>query len=588
MAMAVVVVALLATAAGVLQPGPTAAQPMADTPTGDEVVLLTAAGLVTIDSDQPAVPRSVVPVIGDEDAPIVTIDVRPSTGQLYGLSESGQLYTVDLDGTATAVGAPIRLPEDVVEIDIDFNPVVDKIRVLASSQAMAEGVRPTQNLRVDPETAEVVATDPDLAYAPGDPSAELVAQVGGAAYTQPFDGTTATVLYGLDWRTQALVTQGTPDGSVSANTGQLFTVALDVDGVREFSEFDIGQSGQALFVGRSPVEPQLFSVDLADGSVTDLGPLPTSGTPAMAILPTVTRVDGPDRAGTAAELSRTTFDPQVPVAVLVSARDFPDGLTGGAAATAMGGPVLLAEADRIPAATEAELRRLQPGRLVVLGGTARISADVEAALAAYTDGQVTRLAGGDRYATAVAVSAATFGQSVLDPTPTVVVTTGLDFPDALAGGAAAGRLGGPVLLVPHDALPAQVADEIRRLGPETILIIGGEAAVSAAVEADLAALDAGAVRRIAGADRYATAAAAGEGAGTTVLVAVGTAFADALAGGAAAGTADAPLLLTAPDAVPEATSAALRQLAPTRVVVLGGTSVVSDEVLRDLFAAADS
>jgi hypothetical protein len=103
---------------------------------------------------------------------------------------------------------------------------------------------------------------------------------------------------------------------------------------------------------------------------------------------------------------------------------------------------------------------------------------------------------------------------VVDPVPASVsvayVSTGLNFPDALGGGPVAALHDGPVLLVKTDSIPAATATELTRLAPEKIVILGGTGVISTGVEAALAAYTAGTVERLAGADRYETAAAISE------------------------------------------------------------------------------
>ena len=91
---------------------------------------------------------------------------------------------------------------------------------------------------------------------------------------------------------------------------------------------------------------------------------------------------------------------------------------------------------------------------------------------------VTRVSGSDRYATAAAISAG-WGPGV----PVVYIATGLNFPDALAGAAAAGTLGAPLLLVTGTTVPAATAAELARLKPGRIVILGGPGAVSDSVAA---------------------------------------------------------------------------------------------------------
>ena len=84
-----------------------------------------------------------------------------------------------------------------------------------------------------------------------------------------------------------------------------------------------------------------------------------------------------------------------------------------------------------------------------------------------------RLAGANRYATAVAVSKATYGS-----VNTVFIATGANFPDALAGGAVAGIAGVPLLLVPGTSLPDVVRAELLRLDPSSVVVLGSTGVVS--------------------------------------------------------------------------------------------------------------
>ncbi|HEX7171831.1 MAG TPA: cell wall-binding repeat-containing protein [Candidatus Limnocylindria bacterium] len=199
----------------------------------------------------------------------------------------------------------------------------------------------------------------------------------------------------------------------------------------------------------------------------------------------VERLAGTDRYATAAAVSRATFAKGVPVAYVATGTSFPDALSGGVAAGRQQGPVLLVSPTSVPAATRAELDRLDPGRIVVLGGTNAVSAAVASALGAYTTGSVTRLSGVDRYGTAVAVSKAT---TATDGPRTVYLATGTSFPDGLGGTPVAARSGSPLLIVPSSGLTAAVAAELRRLNPPRVVILGGPSVVSAAVAAQVAAL----------------------------------------------------------------------------------------------------
>ena len=297
---------------------------------------------------------------------------------------------------------------------------------------------------------------------------------------------------------------------------------------------------------------------------------------------TTTRLFGADRYATAAAVSAATFAPGVPVVYIASGLAFPDALSAAPAAATQGGPVLLVTTTAIPPPTASELTRLHPQRIVVLGGLGAISQGVRDQLRTYTTGALTPLAGADRYATAAAVSAAVFpgGGAV----PEVFVASGAAFPDALSVAAVAGHLHVPVLLTAPTSLPTSTRAELLRLAPPLVVVAGGTASVSTAVADQIHALLGVPVTRLAGADRYATAAAvsawAYPGGASSVFLAAGTAFPDALSGAVAAGLAGVPMLLTNPDSVPPETLAELRRLSPTAMTVLGGPASVSEGVAR--------
>jgi len=287
------------------------------------------------------------------------------------------------------------------------------------------------------------------------------------------------------------------------------------------------------------------------------------------------RLFGVDRYATAAAVAGLT-DAGAATVFVATGQDFPDALAAGPAAAVAGSPVLLTDPQILSAPTRAELTRLGPERIVVLGGPGAVSDAVVAELAKLAP-TVERLAGADRYETAVAISAATFDTGRL----LVLVATGRDFPDALAGAAAGARHGAPVLLVPGDAIPDAVAAELTRLAPTAIRVLGGPAVVSDEVLADLATY-APDVARLAGASRYETAAAV-----TAALydpgverldLATGRAFPDALAGSPRGG----PLLLLSGAAPSAIVAAEIVRLAPGHLAVLGGAGALSDTAVTQV------
>lgn len=297
------------------------------------------------------------------------------------------------------------------------------------------------------------------------------------------------------------------------------------------------------------------------------------------------RLAGAGRVETAVEVSATTSPADAPVAWVCSADGFADALAAGPAAAATGGPVLLTGRDALHPATAAELRRLVPERIVVVGGPSAVSEAVAQALAAIAP--VERLAGPSRHATAAAVSAATFASA-----PVVHLATGDAFPDALGGGAAAVAVGGPLLLVSRDALPAETAAELARLAPGRVVVLGGTGAIGEAVAAAAGEAAGAPVERIAGPDRHATAAALSAATFAprpdgVVVVATGQAFPDALAAAPLAG-GRGPLLLVPPTGVPDVVTAEVSRLQPRDLFVVGGATAVPDAVVAALEALLDA
>lgn len=197
---------------------------------------------------------------------------------------------------------------------------------------------------------------------------------------------------------------------------------------------------------------------------------------------------------------------------------------------------------------------------------------------------VERVWGPDRVRTAIEVSKRAFPRGA----PAVVIATGLDFPDALAGGPLAHVVGGPVLLVTGDGLPSVVASEVRRLAPDRAFVLGGPNAVPPSVDAGLRALGVAQVERLAGSSRYETAAEIAhqmrlEGAGSEWAVAVsGRNWPDAASAGPVAATLGAPIVLVNGDDVPAASRQVLAEWGTTRTLVAGGPAAVPDEALSAL------
>lgn len=194
---------------------------------------------------------------------------------------------------------------------------------------------------------------------------------------------------------------------------------------------------------------------------------------------------------------------------------------------------------------------------------------------------LTRSMGDNRYETAVEISKNTFASA-----KDLVIATGQGFADALSASGLAGVTDAPLLLTPTTSLPSEVSAEITRLGVENVYIVGGTAAVSTGVQNELDAMPGVAVERVAGVNRYDTAAKvaakietiAGAEFNGEAFLARGDDFADALAVSPFANSTGIPVLLTSTSALPDVTRAAIEDLAVTDVWISGGDKVVSPGV----------
>ncbi|WP_169448612.1 ExeM/NucH family extracellular endonuclease [Ornithinimicrobium pekingense] len=192
----------------------------------------------------------------------------------------------------------------------------------------------------------------------------------------------------------------------------------------------------------------------------------------------VARVAGANRYETASLLSDLFGTSDVVFLASGGDRSFADALAGSAVAGGLGSPVLLTKTDRLPSTTRDALVELSPSRIVVLGGELAVSdAVLDEVRAATGVEDVDRVAGPDRYQTALAVSAEFVASSDV-----VFVATGRTYPDALTVAAYAGAVSAPVLLTRPDELPRGLLDELDRLQPGTVVVVGGDGAVSTEVE----------------------------------------------------------------------------------------------------------
>jgi putative cell wall-binding protein len=179
----------------------------------------------------------------------------------------------------------------------------------------------------------------------------------------------------------------------------------------------------------------------------------------------VVRHAGADRFATAVAIANALGDPAK--VLLVTGRNFPDGLSAGAAAAVGGAAILLTDGTTMPPATSGYLAGHPADVKVAIGGPAAQAAP-----------GVTSVVGADRYETSAMLAAQFF--------PTTLAAAGLasgeNFPDALAGGAHIARFDGPLLLTHRTSVPASVRDFLNARVHDAVIIYGGDSAVSESLD----------------------------------------------------------------------------------------------------------
>ncbi len=249
-------------------------------PRKESVVAVTAANqLIRFNAGQPTRILSTVALSGLQPGEtLLGIDFRIARGLLYGVGSSGRLYRIDpATGTASAVGAPAALALTGTEFGVDFNPTVDRLRVVSDSGL---------NLRLHPDTGAVVdgnaaldGVQPDgtLAYVAGDVNVGKAPKVVAAAYTYNKTDEKITTNYAIDAAAGVLVVQGSLEGTtpvVSPNTGQLRTVGTLGSTPLTRASFDIADVSGAAFAALSSDGERAsrwVEIDLKTGAAKPIG-----------------------------------------------------------------------------------------------------------------------------------------------------------------------------------------------------------------------------------------------------------------------------------------------------------------------------
>jgi Domain of unknown function (DUF4394)/PEP-CTERM motif len=232
--------------------------------------------IVTFDSSMPMTIASSFAITGlTAGDNLIGIDLRPANNFIYGVSQTGRVYTLTTAGIASLVTTLSVLPTGG-KFGFDFNPMADRLRIIAETD---------QNLAANVGDG-VTASQTGITRANGGPIDIL-----GSAYTNNFAGATSTVLYGIDSVTDSLVTTAAPGGGIYSTVGGLGVGLTNANHV----SFDISGSSGLAYLN---IDSAFYRINLATGAtsfvdtigsgpligITATGPVPEPGTWAMMIL----------------------------------------------------------------------------------------------------------------------------------------------------------------------------------------------------------------------------------------------------------------------------------------------------------------
>lgn len=284
------------------------------------------------------------------------------------------------------------------------------------------------------------------------------------------------------------------------------------------------------------------------------------------------RISGPGRVETSIEISKFENTKSKTV-ILADARNYPDAL---AASNLTNGrySVILVQ-NQLTQAIINEITRLEAQDLIILGGTNSISEDIEKGLANIAGVKnVSRIAGENRYDTCQKI----FNHA---KKKSLVLASGEIFPDALATSSILDQAG--LLLTKKDQLPSEAQAAIKDLNHDSFQIVGGENSIQESLATSIAnQYQYARHTRISGNNRYETSAKIGERlVSSTVILASGENFPDALAASTLAQKIDSPILLVSKDKIDQSVIDYFKKHNIKKALVVGGQLSISDKTLAN-------
>jgi len=296
---------------------------------------------------------------------------------------------------------------------------------------------------------------------------------------------------------------------------------------------------------------------------------------SSAYASTTNRLAGETRYDTSASIAQKGWQ-QSDFAILAYGENYPDALSAVPLAKKHNAPILLTSGNKLPGVTIQSLKDLHVKNVFIIGGTGVIPASIDSELRSMKI-TPTRIAGHDRYETSIKIA-----QLISSPSE-LIVTTGEDYADALSMAPIAGAKQIPIILVPKGFLPDSVKSYIYSQKIYKTYVIGDSSIIENSVSNQFPYPE-----RIVGTDKYQRNIAINKKFdssfdSSSLCIATGEGFADALTGAAYAAKISAPIILVKSISATETKNYYQLRLKNTNNInVFGGTGVVSDGLIAGL------
>lgn len=285
------------------------------------------------------------------------------------------------------------------------------------------------------------------------------------------------------------------------------------------------------------------------------------------------RLSGVNRYTTSAAISKEGWT-QSSTVIIATGMDYADALAASSLAKLKASPILLTQKNAMDESVITEIKRLKASQAILVGGAGVIGTGVENQLKSLNV-NITRINGSDRYDTSRKVA------EIIGVKNGIVMSTGLDYPDALSIAPISGIKAIPILLSPKNSMNLGVAQYLKTKDIPVSYIVGGTGVIGSAIASSLPNS-----KRLGGTNRYDTNLIINKYFENdlnfdTIYLATGSNFPDAIAGSALAAKNNAPIILVRKDSVSSEIISFLSSKNVKNIVALGGSDVVSEKIVND-------